>query len=542
MSKIVIRNTSIIINDYKMGDCPRLEDCFKLFEPLTHKFYYMGLYHDKDNNKLYLPRGLDLWKIKSFLNSDDTEIQYHHPFLNINNIAMKYAPRDEDQIEALKFTCGIDQYAKNAYLNQLSLNLNTGKGKTYVSIATIAFFKIKSIIITGSNSLLKQWKDEIVKYTNLNEDQIVQINGSQSISMIFSGKSNKYKNAEIYLCSHGTIRSFANQYGWDKIDELFILLGIGIKVIDEYHQNFENSLMIDFYTNVYKTYYVTATPHRSDQREDRIYQLSIKNVPAIDLFREDRDPHTSYIAIKWNSHPSPQQISACKNKYGLDRMKYIDYITQKPEFYDMMRIIMDLIIKCKGRVLLYIGTNEGILRVYHWICVEYNEFIGDVGIFSSLVARDQKLVEKNKKLLLSTTKSAGLGEHIEGLKMTIVLAEPFKSPVLARQTLGRTRDPDTMYIELVDVGFIYIKKFYTSKLSTFNKYATDVSDTFIDSYELNRRSQNIINKRKEKGGTHPIVFHDERFDFTNIENNITYNDESEKDENNLNIGNNPYLR
>ena len=50
------------------------------------------------------------------------------------------------------------------------------------------------------------------------------------------------------------------------------------------------------------------------------------------------------------------------------------------------------------------------------------------------------------QLYLSTTKSAGLGEHIEHLKMTIVLAEPFKSNVIAQQTLGRTRDKNTVYI------------------------------------------------------------------------------------------------
>ena len=54
---------------------------------------------------------------------------------------------------------------------------------------------------------------------------------------------------------------------------------------------------------------------------------------------------------------------------------------------------------------------------------------------------------------MTTTKSAGAGEDIPGLKYSVVLAEPFRSEVLARQTLGRTRDPNTTYIELVDIGF-----------------------------------------------------------------------------------------
>jgi hypothetical protein len=243
----------------------------------------------------------------------------------------------------------------------------------------------------------------------------------------------------------------------------------------------------------------------------------LKNVPSIDLFDERNDPHTDYVAIKWNSRPSPSDISKCKNQYGLDRMKYIDYITKNPEFYKMMRIIMELVIKCNGRVLMYIGTNEGILRVYQWIGTNYPEFLGDIGIFSSLVDNSQKLEEKKKKLLLSTTKSAGLGEHIEGLKMTILLAEPFKSEIVARQTLGRTRDDNTMYIELVDMGFKYIRKFYYNKLPIFNKYAKEVSDTTMETYEINKRAQDIIMNRQD-WRIKPFEFDDQRFDFSNIDN------------------------
>ena len=69
----------------------------------------------------------------------------------------------------------------------------------------------------------------------------------------------------------------------------------------------------------------------------------------------------------------------------LNRMKYIDYLTQQPNFYKIMTIVMDMVIKCKGRVLIYIGTNESILRVYKWIGTNYPEFLGDIGIYTSLV-------------------------------------------------------------------------------------------------------------------------------------------------------------
>lgn len=514
MNKIIVRNTCIIINDYHMGDNQKLEECFKVYDPIRHKFDTYGIYYDENTRRLFIPSGLDIWKIKSYFKERYYHRESNHPYDKIS-VRMKYKPRDEQQQEALRFMCGVNEYENNYSLSQLSVNLNTGKGKTYCSIATISFFGIKSMIITGSNTLLDQWGQNILEYTNLQKQDIVHISGSDTINMILSGRSKKAKDGKIFLCSHGTLRSFGDRFGWDNVYHLFEYLGIGLKFFDEAHTNFENMLMIDYFTNVFKTFYVTATPGRSNWKENRIFQLSIKNVPAIDLFDENNDPHTDYVAIKWNSKPTPQDISNCRNMYGLDRMKYIDYVTKNKNFYKMMRVIMDLILKCKGRVLMYIGTNDGILRVYHWIGMNYPEFLGDIGIFTSLLPKEQKMKEKDKKLLLSTTRSAGLGEHIEGLKMTIVLAEPFKSEIISRQTLGRTRDPNTMYIELVDMGFKYIRKFYFNKLPIFNKYASNVSDTTIDQYELDKRAYNILQERT-KVEESPIELDDKRFNFNSV--------------------------
>lgn len=526
-NRIKVTNTAIIIDNYELHESEQLEHPFQIYDPVYHRMNYLGFYYDKENKRIYLPGGLDLWWVRKAVNEKYYTRIDPYPYKKISNIRMKYKPRDNEQLETLKFTAGLEEYDGNQYAPQLSINLSTGKGKTYCSIATIAFYQIKSIIITGSNSLLTQWEQNIIEYTNLNSSDIFRINGSDICNMILNGSSNKAENASIFLCSHGTLRSFGDRYGWDKVGELFKKLGIGMKFYDECHTNYDNMLMIDFFTNIFKTFYVTATPGRSDWKENHIFQISLKNVPNIDLFDENKDPHTSYIALKWNSNPTAMDISKCRSTmYGLDRNKYMEYLTKKPEFYELLRVIMDLVIKCKGRALLYIGTNDGILRVYYWICQNYPEFIGDIGIFTSLVSKEDKMKEKKKRLLLSTTKSAGLGEHIEGLKLTVVLAEPFKSDIVFRQTLGRTRDPNTIYIETVDLGFKYTKKYYYAKLPSANKYAKDVSDMTMDKYELKKRSDNLKIERTHWQQS-PIELCDNRFDFDSVVPEYIKNDDKQ---------------
>lgn len=80
---------------------------------------------------------------------------------------------------------------------------------------------------------------------------------------------------------------------------------------------------------------------------------------------------------------------------------------------------------------------------------------------------------------------------IHGLKVTVVLAEPFRSEVLARQTLGRTRDDNTYYIDCVDDGFFYCKSYFSSKKPIFSKYATNCTNIVMNEFEIHERLKNI---------------------------------------------------
>ena len=85
----------------------------------------------------------------------------------------------------------------------------------------------------------------------------------------------------------------------------------------------------------------------------------------------------------------------------------------------------------------------------------YPQYKTQIGIYTSIIPDSEKEDQLNKRIILSTTKSCGSAMDIHGLKVTVVLAEPFRSEVLARQTLGRTRDDNTYYIDCVDDGFFY---------------------------------------------------------------------------------------
>lgn len=503
MSKIIVKHSSIVINNYELGDSPRLENYFSIYDRICHCNFLKGIEYIEEEKKLILPRGLDIYFLENLFGENATLDTNHDAYDKVEPIMIKYLPRDDVQKEALSFMLGAKpQHKSNKLKSQLSVNLNTGVGKTYCSIATIAYLNLRSIIITSSINWLEQWKKCICDYTDTKPNEVYFLTGTPSILSLFKKDISKYK---FILASHATIKSYGDKYGWDKVSELFKYMKIGLKFYDEAHLNFDNMCKIDYYTNTFRTYYVTATPARSDKDENFIYQLYFKNIPSIDLFDEENDPHTHYIAMKYNTRPTPQEISSCKNKYGLDRNKYTDYVLKKDNYYKMLTVILDLAIKQEGKTLIYIGTNNAIIKTKEWILNNYPELHNSVGMYTSIVNEEEKKLQLHKKIILSTTKSCGAAMDIKGLKMTVLLAEPFKSEILARQTLGRTRDNNTFYIEVVDTGFVAINKYYYEKKPIFEKYALSCTESTISDFDLDVKVNNINEIRNSVYRRLPIM-------------------------------------
>lgn len=504
MNKIIIYRTHIEINDYDLGDCPQIEKTFSVYDMAYHKRFPKAMLYDSDRRVLMLPRGIDIGYLERLFHSEPVVDSSIDPIGDIGPVMLKYKPRDEDQKEAIKFMLSMDKYARNDSKTMLSVNLNTGKGKTYCAIAVAAYLGIRSIVITDNVGWLEQWNKFFQEYTDIKKEEIYLISGAPSLAKLYNRDISKYK---VILSTHSTIKSIGNRQGWDQISKFFKYCQIGIKFYDEAHLNFDNMFQIDCYSNTFITYYLTATPGRSDHAENQIFNLYFKNVPSINLFHQDEDPHTKYAAIRFNSNPSPIEASKCKNNYGLNRMAYVDYIVRNNNFQKLLYILIMMAQNKPGKHLFYIGTNEAILYVRDWIYKNFPELIGQVGIYTSIIPPDKKKQELDKKIILSTTKSAGAAMDIKGLVETVNLAEPFKSKLIAQQTLGRTRDANTMYKDIVDNGFYYTKKFYDFKKPVFKKYATSCVEVNLRQEELEAKYTESV--RKHDGLIYPMSFLDD---------------------------------
>ena len=499
--KIEIFNTKILIRNYNNDDSIEFENFFKKYNKVTHSYEDHGIEYrnfTEEGMEVLLPGGFNRSYLKEWFNEFPHINESYDDYEKNLYIRLAYGPRDDVQKEAIDFIVGRNKYISISDNPQLCVNLNTGKGKTFVTIACSAYLGIKSIIILSSRDWMSQWKNCICEYTDTSPNEIYELAGVSSIALILHGKIN-LKNIKYFLASHQTIQSYGNKYGWDKVTELFKLIKVGIKIYDEAHLYFENIFKIDFYTNTHKTLYLTATPARSDRDEDRVYQAAFYECPKIDLFDEENDPRTHYVALKYNSHPTEIDINKCNNRRAqcFDVNAYCRYQVSNPVFYKILRIVLEEIFM-RGKALIYVGLNDAILQIKDWIIFNYPWLRNQVGIYTSIIPKDKKVFEKEKMIILTTTKSAGAALDIKGLKVTVILSEIFKSQVMARQALGRTRDFDTLCIECVDVGFSAAIACYNSKLPTMQEYALDTEEVWLSDEDIDARINELLKVEEER--------------------------------------------
>lgn len=497
--KIVVNPTNIVINNYNFGDAPQIESLFSIYNKVTHIISYDHISYNKGKKQLILPRGIDIpylenvFGVRAFINQSCDKYRE-----NNEQILLRYGPKDDKQREAINFLLGQDKYSYTKNYSQLMLALGTGSGKTYLGIAYSAFMNLKSIVITTSSHWLTQWKERIIRHTNIISKEVYHIQGSATINSLMNKKSedidNKYK---IYLITHSTLLSYANNNGWDKIRELFTHLGIGVKIFDEAHLNFENITNIDYNTSTYKTLYLTATPGRGDEKEDSIFKLYFKNIPRIILFDPESDPHTNYIAIRYKSGLNASEISNCVSNYGFNNKKYCDMVIYKENFDYICRIVFDILSHISGKIIIFLATNNAIVYMYEWIKSNYPEYGNSVGIFTSINTNKESAL--TCKIILSTAKSACEALDISDLTCSVQLAEPIKSEYRNRQRLGRTRGFNTFYIDIVDESCAIAKKYYISNLPMFETHALSTKEMRLSNKELENRALSIIKRRKEHG-------------------------------------------
>ena len=341
---IIARRTHYEIHGYMLGSYPKIEEMFYIWDQSRYQRtnYY---YYDEDEQILYLPRGLDPLFLKNETGLPVVEDTTYNPSLPATfNVMIE--PRDSAQKESVRFLLGKNEYVYTKNSSQLVLSLPGGGGKTYCMVSAMSFFRMKSIIIVHNEKIRSQWVDRIQSYTNLPKSSINVLTSTEKTHQFMSGKKSVEKElskSSCFICTHRLLTNYISKYGFHSLNELFIKLGIGIKIIDEAHKEFKSTLMLDYATNVGKTFYLTATFKRSDYKEDTIYQRSFHQVYK--LVRSDEEigheRNVKYVAYLVKSNISPVQEAHLTVRKRFNVHRYFEFEMDNMELFSTVSYWLD---------------------------------------------------------------------------------------------------------------------------------------------------------------------------------------------------------
>lgn len=441
------------IHEYELGDIPRLERDMSVWEPNIYQpktGHYEPKYHYDDKNKvLYIPRGYNLKKIEGLVGKTAV-------FKNDCNCKEKISysiltpPKTDSQKTGVRYLAGLEDYKWTKEHSQLILNLPTGEGKTYCTIAACSLLGLKTIIIVGTDDLRRQWNAKILEYTNLTQSGVYMINGEKSINKLYKSTGRALSNYAFYITTHSSIRTYMKNNGAHCLNELFDKLGIGVKVIDEAHLQYENTFLIDCAVNAYKNFYLTATFSQSDKSTDNMFQKAYYDIYKLTLAPTVRK-HVIWILAEYSSHANAIERAMVRGNRGLQKYKYISYQMSKPYLANVFKHIMQLLIgrlRLEGKILVLSPKKES--------CEYFKDLLHEIyPLYKSCVHYTGSKVDTFEPYgaIFATVSMLGTGNDISDIR-AIVNMEPVSSKRNIIQVVGRLRmfaeDKDTYYIEPID--------------------------------------------------------------------------------------------
>ena len=441
-NSIVIRNVDFESQEYK-----KFNYMFSLYDKIQHKYSFSAF--TIIDNDIYIPATVGSDIVKTYFPKKSITTNYKTTSKSEQiDYVMKHKPRDDLQQSAIDFLLKIrnDNTCRSRFLS-----LATGSGKTYVTINFISQLKKRALIIVDTVDLASQWKREFLNHTNLSENDIRILSGSDSVE-----KEEKTSDGKIYIAIHRTLGNILNE-DTNALNRLMNKLKIGIRVFDESHVDFGNICRINSLSNVMFTLYLTATPSRSNFNDNSLYSKIFKSVPYFNGKDISDEKYHTVVLYKIDTKPDMSAKLSVKTRYGFSAARWANYVYNNG--YDYFIEALDKIltqfqiIGSDRKLAIMLPTIELIKKVKNDLETRYPDV--DMGTFIGEIKKEKRHDELDKKIILTNDKIFDKGIDVKNLD-TLINFVPFASTVKTEQIIGRLRNIEgrnVILIDVTDIGF-----------------------------------------------------------------------------------------
>lgn len=452
---VTVRATSVLIfpGDEAMDMLEKLLDILTYEDDFAEETKTIGYLYDQNQNILYLHKGVSVDYIcRTLINVKVINCLSHR----YEEMKFEYeeiiAPRNDEQVDVINFIAGLHHHSGNHEESQIFLVKAPGFGKTFCSGVAIGKFKLKTLIITHRDNIKKQWMKSLYNMSGFSSKEVYELADSQELYNIAHGRTKL--DYDVYVITHATFRAaVARIKDIRALAKITENLGIGLKIIDEAHLEFKDTLLMDAVMNVKRNVYLTATAGRSNRDENSIFRHVFSNAvwyKESELLTDDRPKKwVDYITVAINTHckPAIYQYRVAGGK-GMNPASYGKWVIAYDKNHTHFKACAELI---KGlyeedphaKVLVFMPLID--------LCSDCQEFLYqklnhddtfdyelDIRTIHSHNSKSENEYNKRADVIITTIASAGTGTDIPGIT-DIICCSPYCSKIVAEQVFGRIR-------------------------------------------------------------------------------------------------------
>lgn len=333
------------------------------------------------------------------------------------------------------------------------LAMQTGKGKTYSAIKSWINLGYAGIVVVGK--LVDQWIESVREFTDCDPDYIYKLQEFNSLALLAHNPDYKPK---FFVASLRTMQIFCDgKEGYDLLPwnftQFFSTYGIGVKIVDECHQAFNATTLMDLKTNVPYNLYCSATFTQSSRAARDIFNRIFPRHIQYGLNAYDK-----YISVVWINYSGEVLEKRCMKSRGYMHAKYekelmISERKMNTHINELFVPLIDAYYVNKykpGYKALIFCTGIDFVEA---MVVKLKRLYPQYKIISYL-GGDNMSVLKDADIVVSTTGKAGTGLDLKGLILSINSVSS-GAEVMCKQMFGRLRkrdDVELVYCDLCDTN------------------------------------------------------------------------------------------
>lgn len=333
------------------------------------------------------------------------------------------------------------------------VELQTGKGKTYIALASVAKTNERFVLAT-KGGFVSRWLKDVCgdeSVLKLAHNDVIVVKGTEALKVIIQLALTDQLEFTGLLISTNTLNNYykhyfdndgdMEEYGGLHPVALWALLKVGTLITDEFHMLLHMNYVREMYNHVPKTIALSATMIPTGPFMKMIHDTLFPKecrAPAVE--------YDKYIAVKalfYGIHPETKDIKCFRNsKYN--HTMYEEQIMKRKKvlknYLEMLTTITRNIFVGEGKrlpgekMIVYVSTQDMATQLTDY----FKEQWGDQFKIKRFVSMDPYSNVEEAELIVSTPGSLGTAHDVANLRFTLLTTALGKEDTNV-QLLGRLR-------------------------------------------------------------------------------------------------------